>query len=387
MASIWSWSPWHRYSQWSASRHGRLDGAAGIPETEEKLNPPYVMELKNVGEELIAEAASSWEMRDARLLAEFCIGSRERERIEESLEESRRSVAESEKAALEARKEYSQHFHIPEWFYIAIMLAIASGEFPLNSIVFQLFGDAKLVTYCASMALGVSLPVLAHCLGGGLREGFFKDGKFSARTGLFVTSVVATVGVLLGIAYFREKYFEGSGVQQLMGLQMDVTTVTVAFVFINLFLVTIATLVAYFEHNPDAKIQRHLYRDARSRARRAKRSVRKFELLRARNDKRVAESAALRERSFRAAVHDIKQLRDWTQRLMSVYRSSNLRTRDGSTMPASFKRFPDIDVPKEFVPDGATLSWECGGMATPALPPPKATMSAETVVPGEAQRV
>jgi hypothetical protein len=318
------------------------------------------MELKEVGEEIITQRASSWEDRDAELLAEYCMALKERQRLHLLLKDATGDAERSTTDRAASRAQYQKYLHVAPWLYFGILAFIGLAEFPLNSVVFQLFGEAQTYTLIASLSLGLTIPFGAHFLGGMLRHGFMDNGRWSIHTTLIVLLTLVSVGVIVSIAYFREKFFEGSGVGSLLGIEMDPTAVTLAFVSINLLLFVVATVAAYVEHNPQANTWRSKMVDANKLYRTSTRRVRIVERLQARNEDRLSTAESEREKAFLAAMHEIKEIRDWMQRIMSVYRTHNLRTRSEPTMPVSFCRFPPIDCPVNLDPTQATLNWDCG---------------------------
>lgn len=359
MAWLWTWNPWNDYSQWGAKRQGKRDGSKGIPKQDQALNPPYIMALKQVGEQAITQLAQGWENRDRKLLAEYCKAMKEAQRLVTLEKKSRKDFEASSGDRLAAREEYIKHFHISPWAYLILLSLISVAEFFFNTVVFQLFGENKMATMLTALGIALSFPVLAHALGGWLRHGFLIAGKFGVHTALILLDIFVVVSGLIAIAYVREKFLEGQGIDKMLGIQMDPTVVTVVFIVCNLVLFVASAILSYIEHNPDANQYRLRLQDAEKLYRSSQRRLKELEILDARNQDRRATIKAERGKLFNHAQHEAKEWRDNTQMVMSVYRMENLRVRDEATMPECFNSFPPIDVPAALDPNNGTLDWDC----------------------------
>jgi hypothetical protein len=206
-----------------------MDGKHGIPEENQEKQPPYVLQLKQVGEENIERICQGWKNNDAVLLANYCKAKSSLEELGPALAKAEQEAREAKTAEDQARQEYVKLLHMKPSWYLLLLLGIAVLELPLNSIVFQLFGEAQSLTILMSLGLGIILPACAHFVGGLLRHGFLRAGKFATESLLIIALCFTAFGSLAGIAYLREKFFEGTGVQKLLGLSLDYTTITLIF--------------------------------------------------------------------------------------------------------------------------------------------------------------
>lgn len=356
-----SWWPFARYSHWDASRNGKADGRRSIPESNQELQPSYIMEIKQFGEENIKRLAQDWKKQDTRLLADYCATKQSSETLSEQLNKAEDEVREARGDEENAREEYVKHFHLTSFWYWVLLLAIAVVEVPLNTVVFQLFGEKELFTIMTALGLAIVLPVCAHFVGGMLKQGFLKDGKFTTHTLGIILLNVAAIGSLAGVAYIREKYFEGSGVQQLLGVSIDFTTITVIFFMINLLIYLVAAVGSYIAHDPLATKYRLELRAAKNLLKNAKNKVNLLEQRKQQTQERLHSIAAMREKSFESTQHEAKEICDIAQKLMSHYHTHNMRQRSSPSMPECFKKYPPIDIPEDINPE-AQLTWGCKGV-------------------------
>src|SRR2546422_4937328 len=148
------WWPWNRSPRFWAAWNGRVDGQKGIPPAQQSLHAPYEMELKQICEENVQRLAQSWQAQDARRHADYCNAKRESESLADRVKALEPALKDAEQNATNVRAECREHVHFASWLYAALMLAIAVGEFPLNMIVFQLFGEREMLTQLMAGAAG-----------------------------------------------------------------------------------------------------------------------------------------------------------------------------------------------------------------------------------------
>lgn len=357
--------PFLRYSHWDAARNGRNDGRVGVPGGEQEKQPPYIMQLKNFAEENIARLAQRWKREDEKLLAQYCRSQQEAETLEEYRNKAGDDLITADGDEKEAHEEYVKHFHLPKVWYWILVVSIGIFELPLNSVVFQLFGENQVFTVMTAISLALILPFCAHFLGGFLKQGILREDKFTTHTVLTIAMILVPLTVLGGVAYLREKFFEGAGVQELLNVQMDFTTVTVTFFVINLLIFLVATVASYVAHDPIAIKYRHNLMDARKLKKNAVKRIDMYERRLAENLERQEEIRATRIKRFGYVQQEAKERRDIVQKLMSAYHTHNVRVRGAEDqMPKCFGIYPPVDVPAVIEPgndilDRADLDWDC----------------------------
>lgn len=374
MSGFQSWWPLARYSSWDAARNGKKDGQHGIPEENQEKQPAYVLQLKQLGEENIERLSQQWKKRDGVLLAAYCNAKSILAELRASLSKAEDEAKQAREDERKAREEYVKHFHVKPFWYRVMIGAVAILEVPLNSIVFQLFGEAQMLTILMSVGIGIVLPLCAHFVGGLLQHGFLRAGKLAIETFLIVALCLAAVGSLAGIAYLREKFFEGTGVQKLLGLSMDYATVTMIFFVINLLIFVVATVAAYVAHDPVATQHLLEIKAAEKLRGNAEKKVKITEERIQQTQAQLHEVAFERQRDFEHTRHKIDEIRQIIQRLISVYEQHNQRHRGSTKKPKCFEHYPKIitsDQRLEPRNGNAQLDWECettAGLVT-ASPP------------------
>ncbi len=191
----------------------------------------------------------------------------------------------------------------------------------------------------------------AHFLGIIIREQFKKKEVI-----LFTVNLLAFTGVLIAIAYFRGKFFEASDFQKVLGIHMDVLTVTIVFVLIQAFIFIFATTASYFAHDPHPYLRRAKkeFEDAKRKFEKISRDTDKAEERADNVAELLVKIDALRENTFKKYRNKAGEIKAIQERIIETYRTHNLRNRDD--YPVSFKNYPTIDVPKSL----QELDIDCG---------------------------
>lgn len=360
MPKIWVWRFWSRYSNYNARRHGRIDGAKGIPVIDQEERTGYEMELKQAGEELIKKVDQEWNRLDAKLKSGYCM----------AVGECRAAQSAAKQAELEHQsrlKEYetvwdktkeAPYVQLNPTVYWIVMILIAIGEFPLNAIVFRLFGESEALTYVMSATLGVVLPFAAHFLGILLRKSPFREEGFTSEKFLTVLTVAVPLFVIGGVAYWREQYIHQE-------VDKTLTGVTLVFMAINLLVFLAAVLASYFAHDPTAEKAQHDLRRAKERLRTAENNHNAARSRLAQAEDRLQKIKAERENTLDTMRGQAGEIRDFIQRVISVYRTHNIRARSSQAVPRSFKDFPQIKVPEGL---SEQLDWNCPSVTWDANP-------------------
>lgn len=344
MASFrWHWWPWHRYSLWGAKRQGRLDGQKNIPPWQNPDQPPYVKELVEAAESDIASLIEEWHERDRVLQQrmEVTRGSRDRSK----------KKADQAQGDLEAKTKYYEEVHGTSpptgtdarlfWYWLLIALLFVF-EFPINAIVFRLFGEAEVLTYVATFAIAIPLLGCAHYLGCFLREGKWDK----TRIGIAIVLVVAPILVIGAAAWLRQLYL--SQVAQEAG-GVPSQGMLFAFATFNFIIFVVAIVASYFVHD---KPLFDVYK--------ARKQLAKAQKIFAKHDAEYKKAEADREKTKAVYCARAHRTKDTAQRLIQTYRAENLRHRTDREQyenqiyqPCSFneENQPEITIPPELEAD------------------------------------
>lgn len=346
---------WVEYSNYGARRNGKKDGAKSIPTKDQSDHAPYEKALAKIANENIRRTAAGWERLDADLKGKYCDAKREYHDActAHNKEGGEAGLAETIlNTALAKKHDSSEYPHMGAWAYRILIIFIALGEMPLTATVFDILGENRLLTYIFAAVLCVALPTTAHFLGIIIRE------KFNRKNGiLLIVNLIVFIGVLVAIAYMREKFFEASDLQKVLSVKMDPAMVTLVFIAIQLFIFAVATTAAYFAHDPHPELKRSL-----KKYQHAKKSweKEKGEALQAVNRLKQAATvfakiSAAREKTFKSYNDRAREIKEIQERTIETYRTYNLRARSDLPVEA-FKSYPAIEIPESL----QTLDVDCG---------------------------
>src|SRR2546429_5865638 len=145
---------------------GQKDGERNIPEMGSYTPAPFEQALIANGEQAVQQIYKGTSAKIAKLRP---VSEAYQRRLNE-LERRWRPVADAHKArsaelARDAMIVFPPVFH---WILIAFL---AVGEFPLNTVVFRLFGEAEYMTYVMASTLAITIPVIGVFIGVHVRHG------------------------------------------------------------------------------------------------------------------------------------------------------------------------------------------------------------------------
>jgi hypothetical protein len=342
----WRWWFWHPYSDWNVKRRGKKDGrlTPPVPPWKSDRQPPFIMQLKQAGDNDARILGTTWSQLDRTLKTEWL-------QAENAILHRDEEVAAAQKAYDAARKSY-EAVHKTEppvdgdrrrISYSILIVLLFLFEFPMNAIVFRLFGENEMFTVVATGAIALSLLASAHYLGELLQERSV-GGK---KNTLGIISLIAIPAFVIGgVAYLREQYLKGVG-EALGGL--DPTVMWLAFVGFNLLIFLVAAMASYRVHN-----------DSLAAVHRAKKKLMKAQAGYEQASKNLERVRIEREKQFDTFNTRANLVKDTVQRLCDAYRTTNLECRsdrgeiEDSYFPRSFDEYPEVTIP----PNLATLEWE-----------------------------
>lgn len=314
--------------------HGRRDGRLGMPKAHEELAPPEVWKLKQHGDAWVRHIAARWAATEARLVGEreamtkaiaaieTSIGQRRCELQERVEQHEQRRARLQQKRDEEEGRPVDDRWRISSWFYWPAIMLVFAGEFPLNAVAFNLFGDNRWATYAMTTGMAAVLVFCAHSFGVLSRLKTLSDRDYA------VTIVVGSMPVLVTVAIgiVREKYLQALGsVGAGLAILGSVTGVLI-FVTMNLMIYVGAFVLSYLHHDPDGELIDRLGREVRRAERavaRKQRAIDGLENTRRWLEGKLAVWEAGREQAIRSAVLQARRHKDFFEAAMEAYWGSN----------------------------------------------------------------
>ena len=248
-----------------------------------------------------------------------------------------------------------EHVSPGRMVYVLLMALLMVLEFPLNAAVFEVFGKSTAETWIFAAAPSVFVPILAHFMGQALKQGLRK------RTPLVMFLISA--GILMGLlsvqAYVRQKYFSGSGYQQVMGFTLNSTAVTMIFLFLDLIIAMVSLWLSYSASpsEPAAYIKtRKMIKNAKKAHGKAKRLLAEAEKGHLTCQMALEKAEAARKHAFARTMNKAERIKNCWANHIYYYRHINMQNRRDSLRPACFAMEPEFEVPESL----KALKWQEG---------------------------
>ena len=269
----------------NARYRGRRDGRAGIPHPNDDKAPPEIWKIKQQGDAQVRRVATAWASANARLTGEIEALKSEIVAVERQIDVFNEAGAEfrqrlgmrreqlAKRKAEDEKRHHDDRWRIRTWFYLPAMLVIFAGEFPLNAVAFNLFGEERWATYAMTAGLAAVLVFCAHALGVQLRLRTMSD----TDVGISVLLVALPVAMILAIGFVREQYLEALGESgaglAILGFYEGIGI----FVVMNLVIYLGAFVLSYLHHDPYGEMTERVEREVRKATRAENRHERKTE--------------------------------------------------------------------------------------------------------------
>jgi hypothetical protein len=302
---------------------GQKDGERNIPEMGSYTPAPFEQALISNGEQAVQQIYKSASATIAKLrpVADAL------QRQLDDLERRMRPLSEAYKARVaEVGREASIVF--PPVLHWALIVFLAVGEFPLNTVVFRLFGEAEFLTYVMASTLAIIIPLIGVFIGAHLRHSIPNWVGNILIGGLTPAIVAAT---LYAVSLLRNTYitsqFSSTGYVATEGNQMAYALFALnALVFFG------AAVASYFAHDPDERL------DALHH------SLKGFDKKRHAIRTKLYEVGTRLNGEIQQAKSHIEQVRALTNQRVQLYRQTNIRHRK-LLPPPSFRKnaeFPPL---------------------------------------------
>ncbi|MGH7209762.1 MAG: hypothetical protein ACREIL_10315 [Nitrospiraceae bacterium] len=297
---------------------GQKDGEKNIPEMGSYTPAQFEQALMAHGEQEVQRTYKAASLRIAKLQPEFESGQRRLEEIEARL----KPISEIYEAR---KKELGRDVAIPfpSIFHIALILFLGIGEFPLNTVVFRLFGEAEYLTYVMASTLAITIPLLGLFIGIHLRH------SIPRPVGNILVGVLTPVAVgaaLFSISILRNAYIfsQGSSTPSLSAQDQ----LAYSLFALNTLVFFAAMVCSFFAHDPDERLDSsHSSLIFLDRKRNAVRNA-------------LFRIGTKMNGEIKRARSQIEEIRALTNQRVALYRQTNTRFRQ-LLAPPSFRKSPE----------------------------------------------
>jgi hypothetical protein len=302
---------------------GQRDGEKNLPEMGTFSPAPFEQALIANGERKTQRTYQKAAGRIARLQPVF-----------QMLEKRYHDMAGRQKAVanrFEARKKELDRdvaIPFPSRFHWALILFLGIGEFPLNMVVFRLFGEPEFLTYVMASTLAITIPLLGLFIGLNLRQSI---PRTAGNILIGILTPLAVGGALFGISVLRGVYISSQAggpqmtIDPLQGHQNEMQYILFS---LNLLVFFAALVSSFYAHDPDEKLDvihsSLVFLDRKRNRVRGKLFTLGMQL----------------NGEIQQAKSRIGEIRALTSQRVALYRQTNLRHRQ-LLAPPSFRRDPD----------------------------------------------
>jgi hypothetical protein len=303
---------------------GQKDGERNIPEMGSYTPAPFEQALISNGEQAVQQIYKAASAKISRLRPVVEAFQRQLDEVERRM----RPITEAYRAR-SAELGRDAMIVFPRVFHWALIVFLAVGEFPLNTVVFRLFGEAEYLTYVMASTLAITIPLIGVFIGVHVRH-VVPKWLGNLLIGIFTPLVVAAT--LYAVSLLRNTYISsqfGNGQVVPEGNQM-----AYALFALNALVFFAATVASYFAHDPDERLDGF------------HRSLRTLDKKRNMVRTKLFKFGTELNGEIEQAKSQIEQIRALTNQRVQLYRQSNIRHRR-LLPPPSFRK--DAEFP--------SLSW------------------------------
>ena len=360
-----------RYGYRKARRFGKKDGRSWRrpfwplrkkakepqPALDQTSPAQFETELNEAAESDIRKVSSAWEALDEKLKPKYCrLLTRFRllrEKLPTEREEEKTAKANYDKAAKAFLDLFPSDFN-KKWVFFALFI-IGIVEFPLNGLVFAIFGQGKFETYLFAAVIGVVIPFAGHLVGHNLRQ----EERNNTQRLTLIISLVLVLAALMSIGFLRAQYLSALLKSMPVGINISPLWATIIFLSLNLLLFTVASVLSYWGSHPHHTLYKKLKRDLEFAENSLKKEAGEAkavadQLTEAHHE--LTETKHRREKKWKVHFQKANELKEFGEYLIATYRKANMEARDMAAVPKPFLIPPlAIEIPENL----KELDWDC----------------------------
>jgi len=298
---------------------GQRDGESNIPDMSSYSASPFEQALIAQGER---KAQRIYEKAWARI-SNFQAIYQSLQRRFEDLELRFQPVTEMYQAR---KKELGRDIAMPfpSRYHWALIIFLGIGEFPLNTVVFRLFGEAEYLTYVMASTLAITIPLLGLFIGLHLRQSI---PRVPGNVLVGLLTPLAVGSALYSISLLRSTYITSQAAADTLSAnqyQMEYVLFS-----LNILVFFAAMVSSFFAHDPDERLDvSHsslVFMDQKRKAIR----------------KTIFRLGTKINGGIRKAKSQVEQIRNLTRQQVALYRQTNMRFRK-LLPPPTFRRDPEF---------------------------------------------
>jgi hypothetical protein len=225
---------------------GQKDGEKNIPDMRSYLPAQFEQALVAHGEQEVQRIFGKASLRLAKLQPVYQACQRRLRDLESRLQAVGKLY---EARKVELGRDFGGRF--PYNYHLALILFLAIGEFPLNTIVFRLFGEPEFLTYVMASTLAITIPLLGLFIGIHLRQ------SIPSAAGNIVVGVMtpaAAAAALFAISSLRNSYIITHTSLTADTLATSQDGLAYALFALNALVFCAAMVSSYMSHDSDEKL-------------------------------------------------------------------------------------------------------------------------------------
>jgi hypothetical protein len=296
------------------------DGERNIPEMGSYMAAPFEQALISYGEQEVQRIYKQASVRLAKLKPLFQAFYRRLEDVERRV----RPVADGYKARTEELgRDVAISF--PPALHWALIGFLGIGEFPLNTVVFRLFGEAEFLTYIMSSTLAVMIPLIGVFIGIHMRHSL---PRLAGNILIGVLTPLSVGAALYAVGLLRNSYI-ASQFDASAAAGADQPSMAMALFALNSLVFFGAMAASYFAHDPDEKLD--LFHKSLKSLERKRNAIRT----------RLFQLGTQINGEIQGAKSQVEEIRALTNQRVQLYRQTNMRFRR-LLAPPSFRRNPEF---------------------------------------------